>query len=849
MRRAVILASLVALVPASGLTVVAEPGGGSRPASGYHFSLDGKPLSPETVTVAGRRGELAAGDLIQVNGISLTLGEEREYRFRSATEGVLLEHGDGRTSWVGVRVEPNYGEGPDFVDGMAALTPDEVHGLWGIRAETWTRSCATKAAFLDLSRVHLTLGQSASEGHDDLPELPSGLRYLEAMRFVGWKNLRKLTSLVYLEVLPERTFDARLISGLRHLRVLRVWHGPLKHPEALASLQALESLDLRFHTELTSVEFARSLPRLRELVVERTSVRDLSPLAGLSQLERVQAKQSLVETLPEGDLPALRELSVVAAQVPTETIKEFRRAHPQTRVRHGWNGSLRDALLGVTRVRVSPGEEYTLSEPTPPSYESADAGEIASLLRLFEVDENQSGAICGCLCGASLEFFKGDSLLETTHLVCNNMLRWSGWPSDGLLAPANAAALLDWLAARGVTGPRDEEREAKAREEGFQRKSARATAGWSSKLRECFEQDGKAASQNPGTYKAHFFPATLSAELPVAADRIRLLLRILGADTGSWSGLDWQEVTADQLLRAYDRGELETACRAALLGTDRQLRRGAARFWDGWQSPLEHWQAGREPALRSALLSVLQEAQSPDLRQRAISLLASCWAELPVNERDTGLRAGLQDPSEPVREEAMLAAGRLQATWAEDQLVRVLGGQPAPVVPLSPAPPDEVETVDLGADRIARGSPVSEAEVAGLALGYLRSRRAQPPIEQRAAASGSAMLRVARALYDERCDLLTPGDFRTKDSNQPLQLAAVESVVRCRGKHALDRALGYRQATHWWEEDHVAEVLKTMLLVGSPPGASVLKTAKTLPELRGWYQEYGTEYLERIRGN
>jgi len=101
MRRAVILARLLALVPASGLIVVAEPGGGSRPASGYHFSLDGKPFSPEIVTVAGRRGEPEAGDLIQVNGIWLTLGEAREYRFRSATEGVLLEHGDGRTKLGG----------------------------------------------------------------------------------------------------------------------------------------------------------------------------------------------------------------------------------------------------------------------------------------------------------------------------------------------------------------------------------------------------------------------------------------------------------------------------------------------------------------------------------------------------------------------------------------------------------------------------------------------------------------------------------------------------------------------------------------------------------------------------
>ena len=102
MRQAVILAGLLAVVPGTGLTAVAEPGASSPP-SGHHFSLDGKPFSPEIVTVAGRRGELAAGDLIQVNGIWLTLGEERDYRFRSATEGVLLEVGDNQTRWVGVR--------------------------------------------------------------------------------------------------------------------------------------------------------------------------------------------------------------------------------------------------------------------------------------------------------------------------------------------------------------------------------------------------------------------------------------------------------------------------------------------------------------------------------------------------------------------------------------------------------------------------------------------------------------------------------------------------------------------------------------------------------------------------
>lgn len=844
MRPTSVLTVLLALLPASSGADPSHASVAGQPSPRYRFALDGQPISPEVVTVAGRDGELAPGDLIAVNGIWLALREPGEYRFRSALEGVLLEEGDGGTRWVGVRVEPNYGEGPDFVDGLAPLTPDQVHGLWGLRAETWTRSCAAKAGFLDASRVHLALGQSATQGRDDLPELPPGLRSLEASRFVGWGSLRTLTSLVHLEILPERTFDVRLIAGLRRLEVLRVWHGRLVHAEALANLSALTTLDLRFHHELATLEFARSLPRLREVVIDGTGVKDLRPLSELLQLERVQANGSLVERLPAGSLPALRELSLVAARAPSEEIEAFRRTHPQVLVRHGWNQSLREALRGATRVRVGPGQDLAFRGRTPPTYESADPAEISGLLRLFEVDEGQSGAVCGCLCGATFEFLAGDEPLETTRLACNHMLRWRAWPGDGALVPANAAALRDWLADRGVTGPRDEERESLARQEAYRRKWARATAGWSPGLRQALEQEGRLAAEGPNAERQRF-RAALAVAFPVAADRIRALLRVLGAEAGSWSGLDGHEVVADRLLRTYDQRELEAVCKAALLSGDRQLRRGAGRFWDGWQSPLESWRPGREPAVRSALLDVLQEGQSPDLRQRALSLLARWWAELPADERDRRLRAGLHDPSEAVRDQAMLAAGRLQATWAEDQLIGVLEGQPVRIVPPPPVPPEEMETVDLRADVFSRGKSISEGELAGLALGYLRSARARPLIEELAAGSGSPMLRVARALYGGRCDLLIADDFRTRDANQALQLAAVESVVRCSGRPGLELALGYRQATQWWEEDHVAAVLKAMLLAGHPPGASVLKAATSLPELRGWYQQFGDELAAR----
>jgi hypothetical protein len=815
--------------------------GRETPDAGYRFSLDGKPHSPETVSVVGRQGQLAPGDLISVNNIWLTLGPEREYRFRSAREGVLLELPGGGTRWVGVRVEPNYGEGPDFIDGMAPLSQDEVRGLWGLRAEVWTRSCATKASWLDPCRVYLRLGQSASEGDQDLPELPRGLRYLEAMRFVGWKNLAKLRDLEFLDALPEREFDLRLIAGLPRLKVLRLFSGKLKHTEALATLPALESLDLRFHDEVTDIEFARSLPHLREVQIRSTRIRDLTPLADLRQLEAIDANQTLMTRLPNGPLPALRSLDAIATPVAADAVAAFRQAHPGVRVRHRWNESLRDALLGVTRVRVGPGEACGLGETAPAPYETTDATEIAELIGLLVVDEQESGAACGCLGGAAFEFFQGQQLVETTNLVCNHMLRWSAWPGDGALAAANATAVVEWLARRGVTGPRDEIHEAQAREAASRRKTDRAVGGMSQRLREAFEQDGGGAE----TPRYRSFPSLLAREFPVPRDRIRILLRILGAGVGTWSGLEWQEQVADHLLRTYSRGELEAVCQTALLGDDRQLRRGAARFWDSWQSPLESWPADGGPALRSALLTVLQESRSPDLRQRALSLLLEWWGELPATERERRLQAGLHDPSEPVRRKAMLVAGQAGATWAESLLLRVLGGAPAETVALPTVPADEEDPTDSGAEPTGRDAPSSE--IAGLALGYLRSRQALPLVEERAAANGSAMLRVARSLIEDRCDLVIADDFRTHDYNQVLQLAAVESVVRCRGRYGLDLALGYRQATHWWEPERVANDLKRMLLAADPPGEASLKTAKTLPELRGWYQQYGAEYLRRVR--
>jgi hypothetical protein len=367
----------------------------------------------------------------------------------------------------------------------------------------------------------------------------------------------------------------------------------------------------------------------------------------------------------------------------------------------------------------------------------------------------------------------------------------------------------------------------------------------SQSLSEAFERDGQTLGQTATKPQPKSFSRQLAIEFPAVIDRIRVLFRILGAENGSWNGLDWADQIADEQLRRYPQRQLAAGCESALLADDRQVRRGAARFWESWRSPLAAWKPPRLAQLRSAVLTVLQESRDPGRRQDAMESLREWWSEMPAAEREQRLRAGLRDPHDAVRRRAMLVAGQVGEGSAEDPLLRVLRGEAVEPIALPLVPASEEEDVGSYADPVAPDS--AESDVAALALGYLRSRLAQAPIEERAAASGSALLRVARALSDERCDLLVADDFRTNDHNQALQLAAVEAVVRCRGRTGLDLALRYNPATHGWEGEYVAGRLRRMLLAQNAAGADLLRTVKTLPQLRAWYQRYGQAYLKRAQ--
>jgi hypothetical protein len=133
-----------------------------------------------------------------------------------------------------------------------------------------------------------------------------------------------------------------------------------------------------------------------------------------------------------------------------------------------------------------------------------------------------------------------------------------------------------------------------------------------------------------------------------------------------------------------------------------------------------------------------------------------------------------------------------------DSLMKVVRGEPPETNPLPGVP--ESETVDVfeGIAEVAGKS--TDAEIAALALGMLEHTEVKPLIV--AQQPLTPMFKIALALLGEP-ERLERDHFRSPDSNQPLQLAAVAAVVRCRGRAGLGFAVHY-QYTAWWEPQYVA---------------------------------------------
>ncbi len=782
----------------------------------YSFTLNGRPFEPATIRLTD--GDLLApGDLFEVDHLWMVLGDERRLDLFSQPDGIQLSRPDGMRTWIGLRLPASWQLG-DRVDRLRTLPPAEIALLRGLSTETWTESCRRAAKWLDWARLHLSLGQSAMKGREGLPELGSRLRSLEAQRLTSWKGLSRLDSLVSLDVLPEEEFDATSLAKMTHLRRFVTGGRRIVGVETLGRLHELEILHLGSWDTHVDLTFARSLTRLRDF--NASNVSDLRPLSNAKNLEQVQVWSSTLRFLPSGSFPRLKLLDVLVSDLDDAAVRQFRERNPTTEVRHRWEDGFAEVMRHLDNVRLfdAPG---CGAPPSGPAVTVTDPQEVAAFAKLLTFAKG-SGGMCLCLPSTWIELFQKDRRLARLGIVCDSEVEWADWRVRADLTSESIAALSDWLARHGAPSLKNSIQSTRRRASDHELKVQRRFTGLDPRVVAALGKEDERQTLTAEEAASGPLAQALKEALPAVDERIRILLHVLGPGAGE-SGYDPQESTALELLKAYPAADVRAASRAVVKGSDIESILGAARFF--WQTgiPVE---IGEDRDFRTSLLNVLQA--KPETRGMVDDFIRTWWSHLSVEDRINRISELAADADQGIRQKAMLTAGQLGEAWADSILIQRL-------TPRKPTAAPE--------DAPSR-HPLSDVEVAALALGYRNSPEARKALS--ATADPSRGFRVARAMLDGQCGLLEESDFQTKDNVAVLQLAAVESVVRCHGAHALRWAMSYDRAQYWWEDERVVTSLRQMLIDADAPGGELLRTATSLSQLRGWFALHGEVYLRRF---
>jgi len=797
---------------------------------------DGESVKPGELALSGR--------------VLVRVPEDQELPITTSwtEDNRLVLEVDGQPSrTIGVNVDWDYVDGEKvLVDPLAALSDEEIRGLWGIRLDHWSDVVAEKLKHVDPERVCITLTQeTAVQPGRRIPPLPAGIRYLKIRvtssnevftDFSSLQSCRDLRSFAY-GAAGREPFDVSGLKEASQLEHLDLSGEALVNSATLAKFQNLRRLNLGWCRQLKDISFAGDLGRLEALAISHTKVADLTPLGGVERLEYVDTDMSPVSQLPVQPLAALRTLRVLSTALSDESVEGFRRENTACAVLHRWGETLKGALADATRLRVRSGgtchrdikNEKTL-------YETKDKATIKEMVDGIAIDEAESGFHCMCCGEPSLEFYQGEKLMITSGFHHGQSLRWvDGWPGDGAMTADSARFLVKWLADHKVEGPKKQIEQQKEQQRATERRMSRAAKGLSPTVQAAFRGARQSSSGKSDFVKA------LRKECPEPMDQVGVLLALLGASNDSWTSLRWIEQLADGLLDTYDKDTLSRATETALRGTDRRRRRGAARYWKSWHSPLEDWEPEKAVELRRLVLTVQQEARYYPTRQAGLKNLEKWREELSAEEFAERLEAGLHDPHPGVRRKAMIVAGRSGHKPSVTHLMNVLEGQAVDVEPLPKVPPEESEDVPVGFDDVCGKRP--EDEVAALALGYLEHKESQGVIAAKAKAS--PMFDVALALLGAT-DRLKPEHFRLDEDNTELQLAAVEAVIRCRGRVGLKWAIEYKQSRFWWEKEAVAKQLSAMLRAAKAPGSDMLEDCDDLKVVAKWFEGFGSQYLTRL---
>lgn len=612
-----------------------------RPADpSCEFYLNGRRINPPLSPVDGEPDAIDPADLIEVAGVLLTVGRERELRFSASGSHpyqLFSEPPGGSRELVAARVAYEVDEellerewrefraarggkgrgaveallrwretSPRLVNPLSDLTDDGIRRLRGVRLDYWDDAITEQLQKIDPRNTCVTIAVHHQHRHS-LPELPSGLRYLriEVGCSPGVESYRPLLwqrDLAYFRLHTcSDPFDVTALEnchGLKHVSfdwaVLMNPHvlttrAELRHLEipgceevsglagALGTLRHLRRLNLEYCGDLPEVSWVAGLSRLRELRLDRTAVRDLTPIGGLKHIESVSANASPVGKLGAMPIPSLRELKVMSTRLGDAEVSAFSRSNPQCRVYHRWTEVLQWAISKTDRVHVRTGSEYIGREEPETLFDERDADRARELVASLCVEDDPDPDSPG---GAnlSMEFYEAGRLLATVGLSQGKKVLWQdGWPGDGSLTAKSRRFLSRWLSERGISTFDDDREEI--------RRNERAEARRLSKCTEILP--GPAVAELEQDTELEEVAKSLETQIRDGEERARLGFKLYGRDERSWDRRDDFETLAEALIGSAQQDERSRAATGSL--GDLDVLNGIARcvLERGWLEILD----------------------------------------------------------------------------------------------------------------------------------------------------------------------------------------------------------------------------------------------------------------------
>ncbi|WP_010585256.1 leucine-rich repeat domain-containing protein [Schlesneria paludicola] len=806
-------------------------------------------------------------------GLQLQLGPEPELQFtRKAGDSPYLyvTTPGQQAKLVGVKIPTKYSEDDEsWTDPLSTLSDAEINGLWGLELNFWSDEIAKRLSHINGKRTCVTINDGVLSTFDKqeqrptdarLPPLPYDIEDLviaSSMQhgFKDFASLRHLTKLRSLMV-RDADFDCEALSKSFDIRALLFSNCTLINGNSLKSLLHVQVLNIDFCQELTDLSFLPSMVRLESLSVaytpvitcpaaglnelktlniSGTAISDLSPLNGLPKLERIDARLSSLTKLPQ-TLPKLKFFNSIASELTESEVSEFRKRNPACEMLNGWNHSFQMLLTPATRLRIRVRGPLKGGEPIGIALlELRDKPELKQLISNIRLTETDRGAACFCFGSVVLDFFTDESHIAKISVHHGSHLRWGAvWPGDANLTRESREFLVAWLADRNVWEPHRDLRDAEKQDREADTDADLIRASLPSSLAKALDfADGVASIHDT-------FQATLKKEFPKEVSQIEILLRMLGTGNTRWDSPGFFRAVAREQLRTYHHSDLQLAVGNAFDGPDRQMRRGAARLWKDADISKEQWGSKRQPEWNRMTVQIEQEARSSSVRIEALEDLLSWKKDFTDDEFQRRLDTGLHDPEHQVRRQAMLIAGRAQNQESISLLMTILKGGTIETWALPEAPPNESSNLGKYFEVIA--PDCSDAEVAGLALAYLRHQPAKALIESANPQTGMHQLSMA-LLGDEH--QLKHEHFEPENNNDALRLAAFEAAIRSRGRYHLQSAILVR-AKSSQDEQLIATKLNDMLRAENAPGIDSLPQAPNVGALWQWYHRFGAEYLKRF---